>query len=199
MCDLASLQLVEEILSEKVAAGALFTAYDVSREARRRGSPERHRGIRPVVHACYDRGAMAGYTRTLVYVPGAPAPAWLYHRAGDDPHRYPPLRRAAAGGCRADGRSRVCVPVRWLRRAGLRPGDAAFVTADSRARRLFLTKQRPDHAVQVTITTYTVERSGNVRITQSVLRRAGLKGLSFDIDARGDAVAVRVHGKGDAA
>src|SRR5262249_17456288 len=64
MCDIASIQIAEEIIQERVKAAEMFTAFDVSREARKRGSQERHRHLKEVTHAAFARGEMgADYTR----------------------------------------------------------------------------------------------------------------------------------------
>src|SRR5262245_14041871 len=89
VCDIASIQMAEEIVREKVEAAEMFTAFDVSRAARMRGSPERHRHLKHVVHAAFTDGAMGGgYTRTLIRIPGVRRSAWLYHRTEHDPHDY---------------------------------------------------------------------------------------------------------------
>ena len=190
MCDTASIQIADEIIEEKIYAGAMFTAFDVSREARRRGSPERHRHLKQVIHAAFARGDMGtDYTRTLVHFPGVKSAAWLYHHKQDDPNTYgngtaTPSRR----GRSVDGRLRLCVPARSVRQAGLAPGDSVWLTADLKRQILTLTKTDPG---TVGIASYHVERTGNVRIAQRVLRRAGIAGRAFDISGDGTTLQVR--------
>ncbi len=191
MCDTASIQIAEEIIREKVDARAMFTAFDVSREAHQRGSPERHRHLKQVIHAAFDRGDMGtDYDRTLVRLPGVKRPAWLYHRKQDDPNTYAALGGTAVprGGRSVDGRLRLCVPARPLKQAGLAAGDSVWVTADGQQQCVVLTKTKPGTAV---LTTYQVERSGNIRIAQRVLRRAGIAGRAFAIDGDGTTIRVR--------
>ena len=205
MCDWATQQLVEQIVQDKCQAEARFTALDVSLEARKRGSTERHRDMKHVVHQCFAQGAMGpGYQRTLIAIPGAPARAWLYHQVVDDPNDYQPLDRSTfprrrANGTGADGayhvdkRLRICVPVRFLRRAGLRPGENVLAVAASRSRRLLLTRTAPQAPAYRVVGAYTVEKNGNVRILQGTLRKANLAGSAYAVDGDQRRVVVRLH------
>jgi hypothetical protein len=92
MCDLATEYIVEEVIQEKVRAGEMFTAYDVTCEARRRGATDRHRAIRQFVHDLHARGRMGpDYARSLIHIPDIGATPWLYHCYWDDPAEYRPL------------------------------------------------------------------------------------------------------------
>jgi retron-type reverse transcriptase len=97
MADAATQRLVDQIVQENVQVGAMFTAYDVTLEARRRGANARHAEVRDLVHAYYEQGRMgAAYNRTAIDV-GAPTRPFLYHRYSDDPGTY----RAPAMGAPA--------------------------------------------------------------------------------------------------
>ncbi len=88
MCTAATQTLLEGIIEEKVLAGEMFTAFDVSMESKARGETERHRSIKHVVHDYYEGGRFpTDYTRTLLNV-GAPEQAFVYHRTVDDPTTY---------------------------------------------------------------------------------------------------------------
>lgn len=198
MCNAATIQMIEEVCEEKVKAGEMFTAYDVSQEVRRRGGNDRHRNMKRHVHDFHCRGLMGGeYTRTLVSIPGAKAKAYLYHQSSDDPTLYQPQprRRARDGAYRADRRARLCIPVYWLRSAGLLPGTEAFVTSDDSSHSLIVTRDRPDPSKTVVLQTYKVEKDGNVRIARATLQRAGLRGKSFAIDGDSARVLLRLHKK----
>ncbi len=110
MVDAALTQVIESVTSDKVQAGEMFTAYDVSKEVQKRGHRERHNNMKVVVHDYYVRGAMgADYTRTLIPVAGAPTPPFVYHRNTDDPTTYqaspsdPAAVTAAVGSFYAQG------------------------------------------------------------------------------------------------
>src|SRR2546423_13316267 len=88
MADAATQRLIDQVVQEWVQAGRLFTAYDVTLEARNRGGNVRHNDARDLVHEFYEQGRMgAGYTRSLIDV-GAPTKPFLYHRFADDPKTY---------------------------------------------------------------------------------------------------------------
>src|SRR3954462_3303553 len=88
MADAATEQLVRQIVQEKVQAGEMFTAFDVTQEAGRRGSQTRHGEVKDLVHDCFQQGVMgATYNRTLINV-GAPTQPFLYHRFDADPRSY---------------------------------------------------------------------------------------------------------------
>ncbi len=88
MADAATINLVQRIVYEKVTAGAMFTAFDVTQEARSRGAVVRHQEVRDIVHNLHTTGAMgAAYKRTPIDV-GAGIKPFLYHRYTDDPKTY---------------------------------------------------------------------------------------------------------------
>jgi bifunctional DNA-binding transcriptional regulator/antitoxin component of YhaV-PrlF toxin-antitoxin module len=208
MCSVANQQIIEGVIREKVDRGEMFTAFDITREARRRGGTERHRHMKPAVHQFFDGGVMGSdYTRTLIAIPGAPCPAWLYHPTGAGPAGYQPLdrskmnhgttaaRRSGAGpGYGVDKRARICVPVRFLRRVGLRPGDEAVVVADRTGSGLALTRTRPRAGRKAVLASYRVDRYGNVRIAQGILQRARLGGQSYELAGDTRKVVLRLHG-----
>ncbi len=97
MADAATQRLIEQIVQEKVQAGAMFTAYDITLEARRRGGNVRHQDVRDLVHEFYEQGRFgAAYNRTLIDV-GAPTRPFLYHRFADDPSSYQPPQTGTSG------------------------------------------------------------------------------------------------------
>lgn len=88
MADAATRQLIDQIVQEQVQAGTMFTAYDITLEARKRGGNIRHGEARNIVHDVYQQGRMgAGYKCSVIDV-GAPAKPFLYHRFSDDPGNY---------------------------------------------------------------------------------------------------------------
>jgi hypothetical protein len=104
-------EVVEETLTdvtaEKVNAGEMFTALDVTREVQwKHGVFERHDNMKGVVHDQFHNGDMGSYTRTLINIDTIPDPVWLYYDANiSNPEDY---------------RSR------WL---GVKPGEAPNVPA----------------------------------------------------------------------
>jgi hypothetical protein len=96
MCDVATYATIQDLCGESIARGDMFTAFDLSLEAKRRGISERHRHMKHAVHDYFESGAMGPeYTRTLIAIPGADGPAWLYHRWEDDVQEYQPVERSS--------------------------------------------------------------------------------------------------------
>lgn len=87
MCDTATRQAVEDIVIEKINTQEMFTAWDITMEARRRQTQVQHHETREVVHDFFENGSMGSdYTRTLINV-GAPVKPFLYHlRTADIKH-----------------------------------------------------------------------------------------------------------------
>ena len=83
--------VVEQVVNDKVGAGEMFTAHDVTIDVRSRGHRAGHAEIRSAVHDYYGRGGMGvGYTRSTITVPGGTP--FLYHRQVDDPATFSHIR-----------------------------------------------------------------------------------------------------------
>src|SRR4051794_39803422 len=88
MADAATEQLVIALCNERVQARIMFTAYDVTQAARRRGGNVRHNDVRDLVHELFENGRLgAAYNRSLIDV-GAQTKPWLYHHFNDNPANY---------------------------------------------------------------------------------------------------------------
>jgi len=109
---MATQSRIDDIVSQWVRDGKMFTAFEVSLAVKEEGVHERHRNMREYVHqAIHNSGIARGdYSRTLMDV-GAPEQAWVYHPVGSNPYEYEPLDRT--------GHDRVRVPRSSLPR-GLR-------------------------------------------------------------------------------
>jgi len=84
---------IDEVVGEWTGDRKLFTAFEVSIEAKSRGVNERHRNMKDHVHGAIARiGSSHSYTRTLMDV-GAQVQAWVYHHTSDNPYTYRPLDR----------------------------------------------------------------------------------------------------------
>lgn len=83
--------VVEQVVNDKVVAGEMFTAHDVTLDVRGRGHRAGHAEIRTAVHDYYGRGGMGvAYTRSTITVPGGTP--FLYHRLVDDPSSFAHIR-----------------------------------------------------------------------------------------------------------
>jgi hypothetical protein len=94
MCDLTSYADIQDLCAERVERGEMLTALDLCAEARHRGITETFCRLEDAVDEYYACGAMGpDYTRTLITIPGADEPMWLYHRWEDDLRAYQPVER----------------------------------------------------------------------------------------------------------
>ena len=88
MADNVTNQVIQQLVLNEVAAGKMFTAYDITLQARARGMQLRHGEGRDLVHQMFTSGRMGtDYTRTTVNI-GTDTPPLVYHRRSDDPNLY---------------------------------------------------------------------------------------------------------------
>lgn len=181
-----------------------------------------HNDVKQEVHNLFASGQMGSdYTRTLGNLPlasGIPQP-WVYHPTTADPSSYgsgiPQLsaptssnvvvtpvsavgtddgvNQTSDGHYKVDGRDTLCVPKSLLEAVGLKAGDEAHVSADALAGHLVVTKSLPDQTVLTPLSSYTVDKYGNVRITQHTLVKGGIGGKVYEIDGDHSKVVVRKH------
>jgi len=104
MCDSTTISLIDEVVSQKVSDGEMFTAYDVTlavQELLKKSglfdhTQHRHKYIKNDVHRSAETAVLSGqYSRNLQNV-GAPTPANVYFPIGKDPSNYVPLTRTDA-------------------------------------------------------------------------------------------------------
>lgn len=219
--DFSTLQLVEQIVLEKAQAGEMFTAYDVTRAVRQkvgRSVNVPHNDVKQEVHTMFANQQIGtDYTRSLGNLAGLQTQPWIYHRTTDDPANYmgvptggpatvPPVvqtptatptdgpddgvNQTPDGTYKVDARGTLCVPKSLLEAADLNPGDEAHVSADPLAGCLVVTKSPPDGTL-TDLSSYTVDKYGNVRITQYTLGNGGIAGQEFAIDGDSNRVYVR--------
>lgn len=100
--------VVESVVDQKVAAGDMFTAHDVTLEVRSRGHRAGHNEVRDAVHDYYGRGGLGvAYTRTNISVPGGQP--YLYHQGADDPSTYANIR-GGGGALASPSPQTIAVP-----------------------------------------------------------------------------------------
>ncbi len=88
MADAATRLRVQQIVLNRIASGSMFTAYDITVEARKQGLQLRHEEGKDIVHEMFQTGVMgASYNRSVVDV-GAQVKPFVYHRFDVDPQGY---------------------------------------------------------------------------------------------------------------
>lgn len=98
MCNQASLSVIQDVATEWVNDGRMFTAFEISLEVQKRvrdsgGQPERHRHMKGAIHQELERYINGGtYCQQLQDV-GAGTPAFVYYPPNEDPATYKPLAR----------------------------------------------------------------------------------------------------------
>lgn len=197
MVDSIAQSCIDTVIKQKVAAGELFTAFDVSNAAkvmlRKTGdfnpSVHRHSIMRDYVnlslndiigdHTTYD------YMKTLCSV-SATESAYVYHKQNDDPSSYnsvgvvnptpvvqqtvPVVAKPAVAGKMPDARGTICVPSSFLENAGFARFDNAYIY--KRNNGLLVTKVQSASLSPDAL--YTVDSYLNVRITKYTLDKCGM-------------------------
>ena len=177
MCNLMNDFLIGEMeaaVRRRMDEAKPFTALDISRCVQGTGVRERHRNLKAAVHGMFERGAMPGYTRTLVTLPSGEQP-FLYHPddtpqtthrfavAANVPRSGSSLRASRTiGNVRAlDAWNRLRIPARALRDAGLAPGDTVYAETDANGTVRLCAHPSAPSAVRP----YRVDRYNIVRLT----------------------------------
>ena len=237
--------VIESVVDDKVQAGEMFTAHNVTLEVRNRGHYASHGEVRDGVHDYYNRGGLGvDYTRTVISVPnGQP---WLYHRIIDDPQTYGNIYNSTnstsqtqtsnvaanvatnsaqpvvsipsnllnnlnghtnaqnkAGSTKdrvVDGRETLSIPVSVVKGVGFRAGQTVSVSTatfkdpvgvDEIVLDIYDTLS-PAGGRAKTLGSYTVDSHNQIRITQGLLKKAGLGGNKYDIEEVSGSIRVKL-------
>lgn len=89
MCTMTNANIVEDVIQDWVAKNQMFTAYDVTTQAKSNGADEQHYQMKGIVHDNWAYGFFSrnNYDRTLIDV-GDKIQPWLYHPIGADISSY---------------------------------------------------------------------------------------------------------------
>lgn len=215
MVDSKTQSCINTVIKRKVAAGELFTAFDVSNAVkamlRHTGdfipSVHRHSIMRDYVnlslndiigdHTTYD------YMKTLCSVSSTES-AYVYHLTDDDPSSYnsvgivnptpvvqqtaPVVTKPAVAAKMPDARGTICVPSSFLENAGFARFDNAYIYKQNNG--LLVTKVQS--AALSPDALYTVDSYLNVRITKYTLDKCGMNSsLGFIFENVTDGVLVK--------
>lgn len=188
MCDKATETILEKIISKKMETSDMFTAFDISKEAQRNGVKERHRNLKADIHRiANDLLSVHGYEKIIINIPNISGNPFLYHKYGEDTSQYGPLRDISVASIQpptqnigqsvrnTDKRGTVAIPSSLIVSLGMKVGDKAGIILDDINRRLEVIKLISGMIVDKS---YTVDKSNNIRITQSTLDKAKIKNLS---------------------
>jgi hypothetical protein len=97
MCDLRTFDRIEKIVEQRMAAGRMFTAFDITLALQKKGITKLHREIRRDIKRVAD-GLMwrFGFERTLVSFREIDSNAFVYHPFGTDASSHRPSIRPRA-------------------------------------------------------------------------------------------------------
>jgi len=200
MCDPYNQSIIDQVVEQKLNDSEMFTAFDISLEAKTKGATERHRHMKGYIHQAIQREQSPyGYSRTLVQLDGVKDQPWLYHPVNADINTYhgvqsdptqPQTQTNTAtavldddededGVFKADQQNRLFIPKKVLTQVGFNPGDLMFVEADPSEEKIVLHKHNPGQWA----CKYKLDWHPSARITPRRLRLAGLTGQKFTIEA----------------
>jgi bifunctional DNA-binding transcriptional regulator/antitoxin component of YhaV-PrlF toxin-antitoxin module len=127
------------------------------------------------------RGAQVAKMPLPAHVTGAkPAPANAIAQVNDG-------NTADSGGEQADGtfavdfRRRLMIPTRYMKEAGIAPGDSCYVIADAQSNSVLITKEDAS-LLSLALTVQKVERDGELRLSSRTLASAALTDTAFVIE-----------------
>lgn len=191
--------LIENLVNNKVKNQELFTAFDITHEARKlRTDKVMHNEVRDIVHDMFMNNRMPSYTRELGSFPNLVTQPWVYHHVNNDILDYgntvvnpspsvPSFTTPATSddSYPVDARGTLCIPKKMVESLGCKAGDQIFVYVNANS---LILKKFGDSTF---CTSYTVDKNVNVRVTQSALAAAGLAGNRFTIEVDNDFIKVK--------
>jgi len=96
MCDLRTFSRIERAVEQKMAAGQMFTCFDITLQLRSKGMRKAHREVRRDIRRVADELMWRfGYEKSPVRFREIDATALVYHPFGSDATVHRPATRAA--------------------------------------------------------------------------------------------------------
>lgn len=192
------------IVNQKVAAGDMFTALDISRTAQwKDGLFERHDNLKGIVHQMFHDAQMGNYSRTLITLPGIPDSIWLYYDPNvSDPSTYKSVWMGVRPGSppNADAQAQQgTVPALGFSNDDAAPQQAApqgqqgDFDRDKRGR-LWVSKPL---VAQLNVNpgdqVFAIVEPNQVKITTDVTKLAGLDYRTYKVDRHGNIAISRLN------
>lgn len=89
MCDARTFNRIERCVRQRMAAGQMFTAFDITLDLQKKGSRKLHREIRRDIKSVADGLILLfDYERTRVRLQEIGAEAFVYHPYGTDARQH---------------------------------------------------------------------------------------------------------------
>lgn len=171
-----------------VKDGKMFSAYDVTLKIRKMGVYCKHHAVKADIHSAMADVMNEGsedYDKTLVNT--GTYRTYVYHKSGEDAHKYnasddavapapvaPKTTKVLISGQNAsrDGRGRVCLPASMLRSIGATKGEKVVISPMNGE--VVVSSYNPSNSITKDSHVYKVDRDNNVRISAGVLAKAKL-------------------------
>jgi len=193
---------VYEIVDMWLDEDDMFTAFDVTLQAKEEGADERHRNMKGYVHErmAYHMGRFVDYERTLIPVVGQ-EDAWLYHPSDADISEYalqdrddantaqPTTVKDNLDGITTNSRNRLIIPVKFLKEVGMYSGDRVYVSVDLDEDTLTVSKSKPKSNDSL-LDSYLVDKSNNIMISTNKLSKLGMTADKFTISSKNSELVI---------
>lgn len=202
----SELEMLKATVCDFLSKGRMFTGYDVTLETRNRENIHlRHEDVRNEIHQIqelidavefgYDLNSQTiAWKKTQVTMPNGKW-AFVYHPSDIDPSGYFAITSdpSDSGGEDSDGtfqtdyRNRLMIKTRFIRSLELSAGDFVTIVTDSNNKTITLIADigsAPQIGNGILNGTQRVERNGDIRLSGSTLRCAGLTGSKFKVEQK---------------
>ena len=216
--DQVTVDAVKEVVDGLTSQGELFSSYDVTRKLRDEKSlTVYHSEVRKAVHAMFanlempvdyerdDFSLPSGHT-TLVFHPRTKSTTDYdpTQFGGDvaDPFRtttpltvqtqtQPSTPQVTPVSSQTDKRGRFCIPNKLTRKAavGMIAGTNVWVNADPNSRQIIVS-HAPKQITGSLMQSYKVDKDDNLRLSQKMLKKAGLSGKHLTVKVDGSTIVV---------
>lgn len=188
--------VVETIVDEFVNKGLMFTAFDVTKEARKRNIDDNHYNLKNYIHKMFQELSTRGYSRSLFVFPNNTS-AWVYHPSSKDYIEYDPNAihqeeniSTAQSNMQfvtnfqkktvdyehrfVDNNNRLLISRKFIKQLNANPGDKIYISQEKNLS-LILSL---DYNYSYPICHYSVNADGRVRIGYKILKSANIHNCS---------------------
>jgi len=199
----ADSQIVEEVVEDWVDDEKMFTAFDVSVEAKKRGAQCRHREMKSTIHELMRYNS--NYRKQTLQVRGAYTKPFVYLPHGSDISEYEPMDRSKFDDAdtsakstpkvaktsvsgQLDKRGRYCIRSSFVADAGFDKGERVSVFINSDEIQIVPTSVTLSAQISKT---YKVDKDRNIRLSKKLLSKAfGDKFVQIKCEVDGDKIVV---------
>lgn len=210
-------QYIEDKVNKFIDENKTFTAHDITRELREEHTFNiPHDKVRSYVRQLFENGLMGDYTATLANFSHIKNDQpWIYHDINEDANNYNKPKTSTVHIANAtlrpvigflnlrstpivsnnnsvkkytvDARNTLCIPVEMVKKIGLKSGDKVYIHKSQSVAENAMYIDNIYHGAEGS---YTVDKYGNVRITQSILQDCQISGKDYVISIDRNSIKV---------